>query len=333
MDFGLASIKDIAETNVGTERYKAPELRTQKKYKPQTADIFGAGVVLFIIKFACPPFDFSIYEDRYYGKIMRNKIERFWEYFESKDDPISEELKDLITTLLAPNLIHRLSISEIKNHPWYMMEVPSKDEIKEEIEKKEKERQESNKTKEEETKVQKDPLDFEAKDIKRGIEEAKDSDKVIIREEREYIPEIGKMTQIFSSSDLEDLWILCAQFVRSIGAYEVIFSQEDYRIEATYLCRTFISQKINHEAESDEEKDNEKAPSEVNVRFAINILKVKDASTHCIEASLLTIGCRFEFINIFNLLKEHLGGHANVQQEISYSQEEDQESEDDEVDA
>ena len=39
-------------------------------------------------------------------------------------DFISSEVKDLINRMLQPNPVKRISIKEIKNHPWYKKNLP-----------------------------------------------------------------------------------------------------------------------------------------------------------------------------------------------------------------
>jgi hypothetical protein len=45
----------------------------------------------------------------------------------------SDDLKDMLVHLWQSNPVLRLSISEIKNHPWYKGEVPTKEEFLEEM--------------------------------------------------------------------------------------------------------------------------------------------------------------------------------------------------------
>jgi serine/threonine protein kinase len=281
-DFGYGSFDDIASTRVGTNEYMAPEVRSKGAYKPQTADIFGAGVILFIMRTRNKPFFSSSSSDCLYRLIKRNKLERFWSVYDSADDPISEEFKDLVATLLAHNPIHRLSLSEIKNHPWYTKNVPDYKLIKKEFTQRKKDLIKSLKSKkeEEEEKVQKDPNVFESSSVKRGIEDTPNLGKVIEREEREYLPELSKVTQFFSQADSEDLWYLSAEFMKSIRADEITIFEEEYRIEGTYESTVFRSKEMNQEYLEDDEEKSEEVPTKMNVRFAINILKVGSSSTH-----------------------------------------------------
>lgn len=43
-------------TNVGTERYMAPEIHENKPYKGSTTDIFAMGVLLFVLVTGVMPF-------------------------------------------------------------------------------------------------------------------------------------------------------------------------------------------------------------------------------------------------------------------------------------
>lgn len=61
-DFTLAktiaegSIVGVFYTNVGTERYMAPEIHENKPYKGSTTDIFAMGVILFVLVTGAMPF-------------------------------------------------------------------------------------------------------------------------------------------------------------------------------------------------------------------------------------------------------------------------------------
>jgi serine/threonine protein kinase len=61
-DFTLAktiaegSIVGVFYTNVGTERYMAPEIHENKPYKGSTTDIFAMGVILFVLVTGVMPF-------------------------------------------------------------------------------------------------------------------------------------------------------------------------------------------------------------------------------------------------------------------------------------
>ena len=62
-------------TNVGTEDYKAPEVKNRNKYD-QKSDIFSMGVTFFILCFGCKPTVCKIKNENYYSKDIKDFIVR-----------------------------------------------------------------------------------------------------------------------------------------------------------------------------------------------------------------------------------------------------------------
>lgn len=83
-------------------------------------DIFAAGVILFIIYTASPPFEKSVPEDPYYRLIKDKNYIAFWN-FHSKRRPagfFTDDFKDLIQRMLAYDPAERPTMVEVANHPW-----------------------------------------------------------------------------------------------------------------------------------------------------------------------------------------------------------------------
>jgi serine/threonine protein kinase len=70
-DFGFATYRKIGALNTyrGTKTYMAPEIKEFKVYDGRKADMFSAGVILFIIVQGIFPFNEAVKED-YYWKLM-----------------------------------------------------------------------------------------------------------------------------------------------------------------------------------------------------------------------------------------------------------------------
>lgn len=131
-DFGLAGPiigKDASgylKSIKGTVKYRAPEITSAStaKYMGAMADIFSLGVILFNLVTRLPPFNKAEISDSYYRLIASNRADVFWKYCQSFN--LSEELKELITSMLNPLPTLRPSIADIKSHPWYTnAEVPT----------------------------------------------------------------------------------------------------------------------------------------------------------------------------------------------------------------
>ena len=81
-DFGFSCLlkgKDgsgILHTKLGTEGYMAPEVPS-KNYDGAKADIFAAGVILFIMYAGNPPFEKAAVNDPYYKLIKEKNFSTF----------------------------------------------------------------------------------------------------------------------------------------------------------------------------------------------------------------------------------------------------------------
>ena len=124
-DFGfsiLLSGRDgsgALHTRLGTESYMAPELHQRKSYIGESVDLFACGIILFIMLSQNPPFSKADPNDPYY-RLLYNADEKFWTMHSRNKAPgfYSPDFKSLLTKMLALDPNHRLSIEEIKSHPW-----------------------------------------------------------------------------------------------------------------------------------------------------------------------------------------------------------------------
>ncbi|KAL5704190.1 non-specific serine/threonine protein kinase [Ranunculus cassubicifolius] len=114
IDFGLSMFYKPGDTFsdvVGSPYYVAPEV-LRKCYGPE-ADVWSAGVILYIILSGVPPF-WAETEPGIFRQILRGKLD-----FESEPWPgISDSAKDLIRKMLERNPKKRLTAHEVLCHPW-----------------------------------------------------------------------------------------------------------------------------------------------------------------------------------------------------------------------
>ena len=111
-DFGLSqSFEDGVDFNngVGSPLYAAPEVLKSGPYKGTLADIWSMGICLYIMVCGDFPFEGEEYQD-----LVKNI---FFKSFEVKEY-VSPLFKDLIYKILEKNPKKRLTIQQIKNHPW-----------------------------------------------------------------------------------------------------------------------------------------------------------------------------------------------------------------------
>lgn len=126
IDFGLSyqwkntmRTELIAEKKnklIGTSYYIAPEV-LQLDYD-ERCDIWSAGVMLYILVTAAPPFDGE--NDR---QIMENVKKMKFSFDIPEAKHLTEEVKDLIKRILTPAET-RITIEEIMNHPWMTKQLP-----------------------------------------------------------------------------------------------------------------------------------------------------------------------------------------------------------------
>jgi len=123
-DFGFSSIARSAEkmyTECGTPGYMAPEVFGGKGgdgYDGFAADIWACGVILFIMLAGFPPFQKPDNSDWWFNKLNSNKHGLFWQAH-SRSAYFSEQTKDFINKILNPDAAKRISIADMKKHPWW----------------------------------------------------------------------------------------------------------------------------------------------------------------------------------------------------------------------
>ena len=113
-DFGLSNfMKDgqFLKTSCGSLHYAAPEIVLGVQYTGAEIDIWSCGVILFAMLTGSLPF-----EDENKAVI----VEKITKGTFSIPSNVSPEARDLISKMIRVNPVHRISIPEIKRHPWFM---------------------------------------------------------------------------------------------------------------------------------------------------------------------------------------------------------------------
>ncbi|XAR73072.1 Non-specific serine/threonine protein kinase [Bertholletia excelsa] len=114
IDFGLSVFfkpGQVFTDVVGSPYYVAPEVLL-KHYGPE-ADVWTAGVILYILLSGLPPF-WAETQQGIFDAVLKGHID-----FESEPWPrISESAKDLIRKMLSSRPSERLTAHEVLCHPW-----------------------------------------------------------------------------------------------------------------------------------------------------------------------------------------------------------------------
>ena len=116
IDFGLSNYytknsKQLLETPCGSPCYASPEMLSGEGYDGFKIDIWATGIILFAMLCGYLPFDHKD-NNKLFKKILECKI--------NYPKNLSSDSKDLIKKILVPNPRRRISIPEIKEHPFYL---------------------------------------------------------------------------------------------------------------------------------------------------------------------------------------------------------------------
>ena len=116
IDFGLSNYfkdqqKQLLETPCGSPCYASPEMLSGKNYDGFKIDIWATGIILFAMLCGYLPFDDKD-NNVLFKKILECKI--------NFPKHLSEDAKDLLRKILVTDPVKRISIEEIKKHPFFL---------------------------------------------------------------------------------------------------------------------------------------------------------------------------------------------------------------------
>ncbi|TGZ85556.1 Pkinase-domain-containing protein [Ascodesmis nigricans] len=117
-DFGLSNIMtdgNFLKTSCGSPNYAAPEVINGKLYAGPEVDVWSCGVILFVLLCGTLPFD-----DEYIPNLFKKIAKGFY----TLPSFLSPDAKDLISRMLIVNPMQRITIEEIRKHPWFKKNLP-----------------------------------------------------------------------------------------------------------------------------------------------------------------------------------------------------------------
>ncbi|WVZ24898.1 hypothetical protein V8G54_003442 [Vigna mungo] len=106
----------------GTPAYIAPEVLSRKEYDGKVADVWSCGVTLYVMLVGAYPF-----EDPEDPRNFRKTLQRILSVHYSIPDyvRISKECRHLLSRIFVANPEkQRITIPEIKMHPWFLKNLP-----------------------------------------------------------------------------------------------------------------------------------------------------------------------------------------------------------------
>ena len=119
IDFGLShefEEEEFLKTKCGSPSYAAPEIISKPNYNGFKIDVWCCGIILYAMLCGYLPFDGDEETSNNNVKLFQNILQCEPEL----PDFLSDISKDLIMSILNPDPDKRITIAEIKNHPFYL---------------------------------------------------------------------------------------------------------------------------------------------------------------------------------------------------------------------
>ncbi|KAL2371570.1 hypothetical protein RJ035_005787 [Blastomyces gilchristii] len=117
-DFGLSNIMtdgNFLKTSCGSPNYAAPEVISGKLYAGPEVDVWSCGVILYVLLVGKLPFD-DDYIPALFKKIAAGNFHM--------PSYVSTGAAKLIRAMLQVHPVHRITIPEIRQDPWFLKNLP-----------------------------------------------------------------------------------------------------------------------------------------------------------------------------------------------------------------
>ncbi|KAL4369160.1 hypothetical protein GQ457_05G009990 [Hibiscus cannabinus] len=117
-DFGLSNIMrdgHFLKTSCGSPNYAAPEVISGKLYAGPEVDVWSCGVILYALLCGTLPFD---------DENIPNLFKKIKGGIYTLPSHLSPGARDLIPRMLVVEPMKRMTIPEIRQHPWFQAHLP-----------------------------------------------------------------------------------------------------------------------------------------------------------------------------------------------------------------
>lgn len=117
-DFGLSNVmRDgyFLKTSCGSPNYAAPEVISGKLYAGPEVDVWSCGVILYALLCGSLPFD---------DENIPNLFKKIKGGIYTLPSHLSPGARDLIPRMLLVDPLKRITIPEIRQHPWFTVHLP-----------------------------------------------------------------------------------------------------------------------------------------------------------------------------------------------------------------
>lgn len=122
-DFDQAQpILDPEIMSGGTPNYRAPEMISGTCKNPSAADIYAAGIVLFVLQTGEFPFveeERNVNSKKSYHYLFYKDNQAFWEEKHRNQENLSPAFIEIINGMLRKDASERFTIGDIKKSKWY----------------------------------------------------------------------------------------------------------------------------------------------------------------------------------------------------------------------
>ncbi|KAJ4950883.1 hypothetical protein NE237_027715 [Protea cynaroides] len=117
-DFGLSNVMrdgHFLKTSCGSPNYAAPEVISGKLYAGPEVDVWSCGVILYALLCGTLPFD---------DENIPNLFKKIKGGIYTLPSHLSAGARDLIPRMLVVDPMKRMTIPEIRQHPWFQAHLP-----------------------------------------------------------------------------------------------------------------------------------------------------------------------------------------------------------------
>jgi len=117
-DFGLSNVMrdgHFLRTSCGSPNYAAPEVISGRLYAGPEVDVWSCGVILYALLCGSLPFD---------DESIPNLFKKIKGGIYTLPSHLSPSARDLIARMLLVDPLKRITIPEIRQHPWFVLHLP-----------------------------------------------------------------------------------------------------------------------------------------------------------------------------------------------------------------
>ncbi|KAJ6797479.1 SNF1-related protein kinase catalytic subunit alpha KIN10-like [Iris pallida] len=118
VDFGLSNVMrdgHFLKTSCGSPNYAAPEVISGKLYAGPEVDVWSCGVILYALLCGTLPFD---------DASIPNLFKKIKSGLYTLPSHLSPVARDLIPRMLIVDPVKRVTIPDIRQHPWFQANLP-----------------------------------------------------------------------------------------------------------------------------------------------------------------------------------------------------------------